>query len=314
MKYSSIFKDELKNYVMYKKTQGYDYKHPSILKKFDEFIKDRIKTKEITQQIYEEWIMKQPNESQSMQIKKYSFIKNFTKYLIMNKYTNIYFNDEYRIKYNTYFVPYIFNENEIKNIFSELKNWNIRTYCKNDKNVFIVLFSVLYCCGLRISEALNLKYDNINFENETIEVLNSKNHKSRIIPISLSLSTILKKFINSQNFNEEGYLFHDDNFNKYKYEKVWKCWKRVVKNANIANNKIPTIHSFRHTFAINSLNQMEEKGYDIYTALPLLSTYLGHKGIKETEYYLRLTDNFSENIVNKSQKYCKSILGGYKNV
>lgn len=314
MNYRSVFKDELENYVIYKRAQGYDYKYLSILKKFDDFILNKTETKEITKQIYEEWIMKQQNESQSMQIKKYSFIKNFAKYLIMNEYTNIYFNDEYRMKYNKNFIPYIFNEIEIDNIFKELKKWNIRTYCKNDKSVFIVLFSVLYCCGLRISEALNLKYDNINLDNKTIEILNSKNHKSRIIPISSSLVIILRKFIKNQIFNEDGYLFHDDKFNKYKYNKVWYCWKCIVENANINSSPIPGIHSFRHTFAINSLNQMEEKGYDIYTTLPILSNYLGHKGIKETEYYLRLTENFSKNIVFKSQKYCKSILGGRDNV
>ena len=46
----------------------------------------------------------------------------------------------------------------------------------------------------------------------------------------------------------------------------------------------------RHAFCVHTLEQMQAKGFDLYTSLPLLSVYLGHKHITETEYYLRLVD------------------------
>ncbi len=57
----------------------------------------------------------------------------------------------------------------------------------------------------------------------------------------------------------------------------------------IGNGEGPRIHDFRHTFAVNSFKQMLDTGIDIYVALPILSTYLGHKTIYATERYVRLT-------------------------
>ena len=54
---------------------------------------------------------------------------------------------------------------------------------------------------------------------------------------------------------------------------------------------------------------MKEKGFDLYTSLPILSTYLGHKSVVETEYYLRLVKSENENIINKSKEYTKNLYG-----
>ena len=51
----------------------------------------------------------------------------------------------------------------------------------------------------------------------------------------------------------------------------------------------PRIHDWRHTFAVKAFKQMIDQGLDMYVALPILSTYLGHKTIYATERYVRLT-------------------------
>lgn len=56
----------------------------------------------------------------------------------------------------------------------------------------------------------------------------------------------------------------------------------------------------RHTFCVRALEQMQEKGFDLYTSLPLLSTYLGHKHITETEYYLRMMEEHFGGMLEKS--------------
>lgn len=308
MNYKSIFKNELNDFINYKKALGYKYNCTTIINKFDKFCVD-LKTKEISQELYELWISKRNDESNNMQVKKYSFIKNFTKYLIINDYKNIYYNDDYRIKNNSKFVPYIFSDDEIYIIFQNLKKWEIKTYDSNDKDNCILLFTILYCCGLRISEALNIKINNINFNNKTIMILNSKNKRSRIIPITDTLNNKIKNFVEENNIPKEQYLFHNKDKNKYKYSKINDIWLKLLDNCNFDNSSHKyRIHNFRHRFAINCLNQLEDKGYDIYTSLPLVSKYLGHKSIKETEYYLRLTKNFSNKILDNVDKYVGKIL------
>ncbi len=60
----------------------------------------------------------------------------------------------------------------------------------------------------------------------------------------------------------------------------------------------------RHTFAVHSLNQMVRQGVDLYCALPILSTYLGHASVAATERYLRLTEEAYSGILNTVSRTC----------
>ena len=52
---------------------------------------------------------------------------------------------------------------------------------------------------------------------------------------------------------------------------------------------------------------MQSKGFDLYTSLPILSVYLGHKNIVETEYYLRLIQSEAENISKHTVDYLENL-------
>ena len=54
----------------------------------------------------------------------------------------------------------------------------------------------------------------------------------------------------------------------------------------------------RHTFAVHALEKMDREGCDLYYALPILSTYLGHGSIRSTEKYLRLTFETRDSITD----------------
>ncbi|NLC03829.1 MAG: hypothetical protein GX787_06050 [Tissierellia bacterium] len=58
-----------------------------------------------------------------------------------------------------------------------------------------------------------------------------------------------------------------------------------------------------HTFAVHALEKMVAEGRDIYCALPILSTYLGHRGLESTEKYLRLTTEAHESVIVTMTKY-----------
>lgn len=59
---------------------------------------------------------------------------------------------------------------------------------------------------------------------------------------------------------------------------------------------------------------MQAKGFDLYTFLPLLSVYLGHKHITETEYYLRMLDEHFDSILDKSSSYTPELFPKYSPV
>jgi len=74
-----------------------------------------------------------------------------------------------------------------------------------------------------------------------------------------------------------------------------------------ASGHYPRRHDFRHTFCVHALEAMVTKGFDLYTSAPLLTAYMGHKSMRETEYYLRLvSENFSH-ITDKMAEYALGI-------
>ena len=80
-----------------------------------------------------------------------------------------------------------------------------------------------------------------------------------------------------------------------------------VSERAVFRSKLRRRSFLRHTFAVNALARMDEAGADIYVALPLLSRYMGHCGPKETELYLRLTDEGRARVLGAMEAYAPGI-------
>lgn len=292
----SIFKDEFDEFIKYKKSLGYVYRKETIYwyDKLDKYFnQSNLTKKEISKEIYDKWLIKREKESNNTYALRYTAIRQFCIYLINNKYQNIYYSDEYNIKYKKEFIPHIYTEDEMTKIFELSTNVDL---------TFEVIIKLLYSTGLRVSEALNIELDNVNLKNNQIYLINGKNNVSRIIVMSDSMSDKLKEYINSKIYFDTKYLFSSKG-NKYGYNKFKYNYKKILSDLNINAR----IHDLRHTFAVNSLNQMVEKGYDIYTSLPLLSQYMGHQRIESTEYYLRFIEKYYDDVTNAVNNYYGNI-------
>jgi integrase len=310
--FESVFKNELLDFIQYKRGLGYKYSEKTCnnFELLDRFFQEiKLSNKQINLEIIEQWLQKSNNYSIVTRTKYYSIIYMFTSYLVSLEYQNIIVpeNNPYHGRSN--FIPYIYSKDEINKIFNfvELqKNHN------DNYNVLYTCLCLLYNCGLRISEALNLKFKDFNIKNKTILIEHSKNDVTRIIPLSDTVFEILQKYTNEKEMsNIEEYLFYNSKKRLVAANQIRNYFRRVLKIIGIEpryTGYLPRIHDLRHTFAVHTLIQMEEKGFDLYTSLPILSTYLGHKSIVETEYYLRLVKENDESIL-KSRDYVKEIYG-----
>lgn len=63
----------------------------------------------------------------------------------------------------------------------------------------------------------------------------------------------------------------------------------------------------RHTFSVHSLVSMSESELDLYYALPILSTYLGHQSLDATDMYVRLTAEMYPDLIKKTSNICSSV-------
>lgn len=148
------------------------------------------------------------------------------------------------------------------------------------------LLELMYSSGLRVSEVLNLKMQDLFLDLEYLQVI-GKGNKQRLVPVNTDAIQQLKnyiKFVRSKltiQKGKEDFVFLNQRGNQLSRIWVFKIVKKAVEDANIKKSVSP--HTFRHSFASHLL----EGGAD----LRIIQELLGHVSIKTTEIYLHLQKN-----------------------
>jgi len=154
------------------------------------------------------------------------------------------------------------------------------------------MLELLYATGLRISELLNLKLNDIDMENCVVRCL-GKGNKERIVPIGEYVLFYLSKYLEyrpklSKNKRSE-YLFLNNLGGKLSRFSFFKLIKKLLKEKNINVDVSP--HTLRHSFATHML----EYGADLRSIQELL----GHSDIATTKIYTHISNNKIKEEYNK---------------
>ena len=189
--------------------------------------------------------------------------------------------------------PYVFSDEEICRLFHAIDTQPL-SEMSNRALVDPALFRVLYATGLRISEALNLQLRDLDAARATIEVRDSKNRESRIVPVTRRLADTLEGYIAAAHPQPEPahHLFHTGDPSKPADKStIYNRFRRYLADADIPHFAPggPHIHSLRHGFAVANLRRWAADGSDLAVMLPYLSAYMGHADLRGTQYYLQLT-------------------------
>ena len=224
------------------------------------------------------------NKKSSSISRAISSIKSFFKYLIQNDIitkdpTKFIIKPKQQKK-----LPTVLTIEEINLILSKFKlsNNDIR-----DKTIV----SVLYSCGIRVSELINLSLTNI-FLNEDVIKIFGKGNKERIVPIGNIAKNDLVTYINdirpfyARKTNTKGILFLSNRGSILSRKTIWNIIKNISKKAGISKNISP--HTFRHSFATHLL----EGG----AGLRVVQELLGHSNISTTQIYTHLDLNYLKEI------------------
>lgn len=180
-------------------------------------------------------------------------------------------------------IPTVMTKEEIKRLINSLLM---------PKSKLIV--SMLYACGFRISELINLKVNDLNFEEKTGKVTQGKGKKDRIFNIPEFLLEELKEQAENQRKNNQEYLFSGPN-SKLSASNIEKIVRKAVQRAGI--KKDVHCHTLRHSFATHLL----EDGVDIR----FIQTLLGHSSISTTELYTHISTEQIKNIKSPIDKLMK---------
>lgn len=304
MNFKSYFAENINNYINLKlKTNRKFNTEIRELKRFDEFLQEENITF-INNEIIDKWVNKNKNWSINTKARNINIIKNFCIYLKNNNIQNYTFNKKgYKPKRR--FKPYIFSHEEIKKIVYYADNYYSRHYFQM-KYIMSFLIRLLYGTGMRLGETLNILKENIDIDNGIIKLINTKNNEERLIVLTDDLIIHLKNYLKKMNENSK-YLFYNYSKNKLVHSTIENAFYKILKKANIKRtNQGPRVHDLRFTFITHSFDKYVKTGKDATVFLPILMTYVGHKSIQATEYYLKSTSESLDIVRVATDSYLES--------
>jgi len=144
------------------------------------------------------------------------------------------------------------------------------------------ILETLYACGLRVSEAVNLRLDNVNLEIGFLRCI-GKGNKERVIPLGQKAIQSIKRYLEVSRLKllgkkESEFLFVSRLGKKISRQSFWKLIKKYAQSAKIKKPIKP--HLLRHSFATHLL----ERGAD----LRCVQEMLGHANISTTQIYTHI--------------------------
>ena len=249
-----------------------------------------IKKKDINLYIH---FLKEQNLNSSSINRKLSVIKSFYDYLYQINLIN--FNElktivTQKLEKN---LPKLLSEKEILHLIDKSKEMYDKNPTKNISYLRIqVILEILYSTGLRISELLNIKINQVANIKDKLYI-NGKGNKQRLVIFNKNALDLLKNWISlmiKNNKNKNSYLFENiHNIKVISRQQIYKDLKKLAIKTNTDVEKLSP-HSIRHSFASHMLN----RGADLRSIQKLL----GHSDISTTEIYTQVRQNRLKGLVN----------------
>jgi len=304
------FAGRIDDFFEQKRSLGYDYKdYYYKLGLFAVFAAENYPTETtLTRELALAWCAQKDNESKATQNKKILALRQFAKYLLS-------------IGETAYVIPSSFIHKglqrpiRILSIDEIAALWHALDEMKPSQPnsvrhlVFPVIFRTIYCCGLRPSEALKLRIEDVNLKHGILDIKESKGHKSRIVVMPEDLTGYCRNYerLIRKRLPNRTAFFPNTLGAQFCYQSLWKEFKNVWSAAKISD-KQPRIYDFRHSFATHRLYLWMKEGKDIDAMLPYLSAYMGHFSPSDTYYYIHFVPGLLRTLSGQDFSDCQHLL------
>lgn len=293
--FSSNLKSYIEGVIEQKRAVGYSYGTQAyMLRCFDRFCVEHYPQETVlTKEIVLHWAERRDNEHIASLESRISPVRQLAKYM------NSIGIEAYVIPQgipgkSPRYIPHIFTDSELQSFFAEADK------CTYDKRsparhlVFPAVFRIIYCCGLRSSEARLLKVEDVDLEYGALRIWDSKG-KNRVVMMSDDVLQLCRSYNEKVDkiFPGRAWFFPNQRGLHYSSDAFIYIFHQIWDRTGIATHgNPPRVHDFRHTFAVKRLNLWVADGKDLNAFLPYLSMYLGHATLSETDYYLHLVHEF----------------------
>jgi integrase len=203
--------------------------------------------------------------------------------------------------------PYILTDEQIRELIELASRSGYRTL---RRQTYSTLFALLACTGLRVSEAIRLRYSDIT--SDGLLIRQTKFQKSRLVPLHGTARVGLDRYLQQR----RPYAPFDDHVfislrrKPLLISDVESAFKTVAKKMDLPcgrGRRRPTPHSLRHAFAVRALQSCPDGRDCITQHMLMLSTYLGHSKPALTYWYLEAVPQLMRGIAEQCETH---LIGG----
>jgi integrase/recombinase XerD len=190
---------------------------------------------------------------------------------------------------------YLYSKEEIERLLAATLEMPCRyAHCKLRPWTYYCLFGLLSVTGLRLGEARNLKLSDVDLDAAVLTIRGTKFGKTRVVPMHASTCIVLRNYVKRRQQYcaaqaASPYLFTSKLGNRLDVGAIHRTFyalSRQIGLRGLNESHGPRLHDMRHVFATNTLVHWYEAGQDPERLLPILSTYLGHVHVADTQWYL----------------------------
>ena len=201
-------------------------------------------------------------------------------------------------------VPYIFSRDGICRLVQAASTLGLRDPFRGF--TYGTFFALLACTGLRVSEAIRLRFQDITSDGMIIR--SSKFRKSRLVPLHETAQAGLNRYLRRRHSFAP---FDDHVFVSLRRRPLLlgdaeTAFRAAIEKIGVPRGPglpRPTIHSLRHTFAVRALETCPDGRDRITKHMLALSTYLGHSKVADTYWYLEATPVLMRDIAESCQRF-----------
>lgn len=291
--FESSFAPYISGLIDQKRADGFSYIIvEKRLKQLDTFCCEHFPSADvITRDLAVAWSVIRPSEGRSYRDNRVAALRQLSLYML-SLGLDAYVPRNYSKTQKS--MPYIPTREEMTAFFKEMDAWR-----SNQPRLqrFIdecrMMCLLYYCCGMRLSEAILLKKEHVDWDGGVLTIYASKGQKDRLVYLPQDGIDVLARY--SQHIESiitgSPWMFPGTDPNQHiSYRTVENrfnaCWAKLPSAAN--SNKHPTPHCLRHAFVVERLNAWMLCGVNTQEMLAYLSKYLGHTSPTETYYYYHL--------------------------
>ncbi len=292
--FKSGFAADLEGMIAFKTALGYaESTYLERSKKFDFFCAENHPEEAVvTEGLAISWLRMDESTSSGVIHDRASFVRLFAQYQKANGKNAFVLPDAY-ISGKRAFIPYLFTDEELAKLFLAIDTYECKTNPLRTMQ-YKTYFRLTYTCGLRPGEGRMLKRADVDLQTGEIRILNTKWHKSRTVIMSDDMLSLAKQYAAIR----DGVYSNDDFFFPQQAYKPFSAYTMQSKfhafftesQPDIPEDMLPAVrvYDLRHRFATTVLNKWLDEKRDLSSRLPYLQTYMGHKDLAATAYYIHL--------------------------